>query len=120
MNTQEIANQLVSYCRKGDWASAYNNLYAKEIKSIEPYASPVFDKETIGLEAVVIKAQKFDSMIEKLHSIEVSEPLVSGNHIAFTITMDADRKNIGRVVLPELCLYTLSQGKIVKEEFFYD
>ncbi len=41
-------------------------------------------------------------MIQKLHSIEVSEPLVSGNHIAFTTTMDADRKNMGRVVLPDL------------------
>ncbi len=120
MKINEIANQLVAYCSKADWEGAYNTLYAEKILSLEPVTGPFFEKETTGLEAVRTKAKLFDSMIEELYSIIVSEPIVVGNHIAFTITVDAVRKNIGRVTLPELCVYTVEGGKIIKEEFFYN
>lgn len=119
MDTQEIANRLAAYCRKGEWEKAYTELFADDARSIEQYASPLFEKETIGLENMVAKARKFDGMIEKEHSLEVSEPLVAGNTIAFTITMDATMKDGGRMNFTELCLYQLKDGKIISEEFFY-
>jgi len=118
MQTQEIANRLVAYCRKGDWDAAQTELYDQNAISIEPYAGNGFEKETRGLSAIVEKGKKFDSHMEQVHSIEVSEPLVAGNTIAFTMTMDLTPKGGKRSKNPELCVYQVKNGKIVSEEFF--
>jgi hypothetical protein len=108
----------VAYCRKADWKAAHKELYSTEAKSIEPYATPDFEKITEGMEGIQEKARRFNSMVEKVHSIEVSEPLVAGNSIAFTLAMDMTVKGKGRMNSPELCVYQVRDGKIVVEEFF--
>lgn len=118
MTTKEIANRLVEYCRKGDFEGAQKELYARDVKSIEPYATPEFEKETVGLDAILEKGRKFDAMVEKVHNIEVSEPLVTDNAIAFKSTMDLTMKGQGRMKMGELCVYQVKDGKIVSEEFF--
>lgn len=118
MTTQEIADKLVAFCRKADWEGAHNSLYARDAKSIEPYETPAFAKAIEGLDAIREKGKKFDSMVEKLHSIEVSEPLVAGNAIAFTLEMDMTMKGKGRMKSPELCVYQVKDGQIISEEFF--
>jgi ketosteroid isomerase-like protein len=118
MTSQEIANRLVQYCRKGQWESAQKELYAKDATSTEPYATPEFEKETKGLDAILKKGKKFDALVEKLHSLEASEPLVAGNSIAFVLTMDVTMKGQGRMKMPELCVYQVKDGKIISEQFF--
>jgi hypothetical protein len=118
MTTQEIANRLVGYCRQGDFEGAQKALYARNVKSIEPYATPEFEKETTGLDAILEKGRKFDAMVEKVHSIEVSEPLVTDSAIAFKTTMDLTMKEKGRMKMGELCVYQVKDEKIVSEEFF--
>ena len=118
MTTKEIAGKLVAFCRTADWEGAHNTLYAKDAKSTEPYATPEFEKTVQGLDAIRKKGDKFDSMVETMHSIEVSEPLVAGNSIAFTLEMDMTMKGKGRMKSPELCVYQVKDGKIVSEEFF--
>ncbi len=118
METKEIAKKLVAYCRKADWSGAHNELYAANVISIEPYATPEFPKETKGLKAVEEKGKTFDAMVEKIHSIYASEPLVAGNTIAFTLGMDLTMKGKGRMNSPELCVYQVKDGKIISEEFF--
>lgn len=118
METKEIAEKLVAYCRKADWNGAHRELYAENAVSIEPYVTPDFDKETRGLDAIREKGRKFDSMIEEVHSIEASEPVVAGNAIAFRLGMDITMKGKGRINAPELCVYQVKDGKIVSEEFF--
>jgi hypothetical protein len=118
MKTEEIANRLAAYCRKADWEGAHKELYAQNARSIEPYATEAFEKETNGLDAIKEKGKKFDAMVEKIHSIEVSEPLVAGNSIVFKLGMDITMKGQGRMNSPELCLYQVKDGKIISEEFF--
>ncbi len=118
METKEIAKKLVDYCKKGAWEKAQSELYAENAVSIEPYETPEFPKETRGLKAIIQKGKKFDSMVEKVHSIEVSESLVAGNSIAFKIQMDLEFKGKGRMNSPELCVYVVADGKIVSEQFF--
>ena len=118
METKEIANKLVAYCRKADWSGAQNELYDTNAISIEPYVTPEFLKETKGLKAITEKGKKFDAMVEKIHSIEASEPLVAGNSIAFTLRMDLTMKGKGRMNSPELCVYQVKDGKVISEEFF--
>ncbi len=118
METKEIAKKLAAYCKKADWEGAQNELYAESAISVEPYSTPEFDKETKGLKAIIDKGQKFTSMVEKVHAIEVSEPLVAGNSIAFVLGMDLTMKGKGRMNSPELCVYQVKDGKIISEEFF--
>lgn len=118
MNTQEIAARLVTLCRQGQFETAQKELYATDAASIEPYATPDFEKEVKGLDAIVEKGNKFQSMVEAVHGITVSEPLVAANAIAFTLTMDITMKGRPRAVIAELCVYEVKDGKIVTERFF--
>jgi hypothetical protein len=118
MTTEEIANRLIAYCRKADWEGAHKELYSEDAISIEAYATPEFEKQTSGMNAIREKGDKFDSMVEKTHSIEISVPLIAGNSIAFTLTMDITMKGQGRMKSPELCVYQVKDGKIISEQFF--
>lgn len=118
MDTPQIAARLVELCRKGEFVTAQQELYADDVISIEPYPTPAFEKETKGREANLEKARQFDSMLEATHSIKVSEPLVAGNVIACTLEMDVTMKGQGRSTFNELCVYHVKDGKIISEQFF--
>lgn len=115
MTTQQIADRLVELCRQGAWETAQEELYADNAVSIEPQASPAFDKETKGLQAIIEKGHKFESMVEQTHSLGASEPLVAGNSIAFVLTMDVTMKGRPRETWNELCVYKVKDGKIISE-----
>jgi hypothetical protein len=117
MTTKEIAERLVAYCRKGAWESAQRELFADDAISIEPYAGPVFDKETKGLPAIIEKGKKFDAMVEQMHALNVSDPVVADNAFACTMQMDVTMKGQGRMNMTELCVYNVKDGKIVSEQF---
>ena len=118
MTNQEIANTLVELCRKGDFEKALKDLYADNAVSIEANASPAFEKETKGLPALLEKGKKFDSMIEKVHSITTSDPIVAGNSFACTMHLNATMKEQGIMDMTELCVYEIKDGKIISEQFF--
>ena len=118
MNTNEIARKLADYCKRADWDGAHAELYAEDAVSMEPFETPDYPRETKGMDGIRKKGEKFDSSVEKYHHIEVSEPLVAGNSIAFTLTMDMSIKGKGRMKSPELCVYEVKDGKIIAERFF--
>jgi hypothetical protein len=70
------------------------------------------------LEAIVEKGHKFESVVEKMHSNTLSDPLMVGNTIAMTAFMDVTMKDRPRETMGELCVYTVKDGKIVSEQFF--
>jgi hypothetical protein len=117
MTTQQIAERLAELCRRGEWEKAQKELFADNAISVEPYASPAFDKETKGLQAIIEKGHKFESMVEQTHSIDISEPLVAGNAIALKLTMEVTMKDRPRETWRELCVYKVKDGKIISEEF---
>lgn len=118
MTTQQIADRLVELCRKNDYETAQQELYARDAISIEPSATPGFEKETRGLQAIIEKGHKFSEMIEANHSTTISDPLVTDGSIAFTLDMDVTMKEGGRSDLKELCVYQVKNGKIISEQFF--
>lgn len=117
MTTKEIANRLAELCRKGEWEKAQKELYADNAVSIEPMATPAFEKETKGLKAIIEKGKKFDDMVQDYHSLNISEPLVTDNCIAFVLSMDLTMKGRPREQMSEVCVYDLKDGKIVSEQF---
>lgn len=118
MTVQEIAARLAELCRQGAFETAQKELYANEAVSIEPYASPAFEKETRGLDAILEKGRKFDSMVDTIHEMRVSEPLIAGNVISLGMGMDITMKEQGRMNMEEMAVYTVKDGKIVSEQFF--
>ena len=118
MTTNQIANRLVELCRKGDYETAQKELFAEEAISIEPYATPAFEKETKGLTSILEKGEKWGAMVEKTNKLEVSSPIVAENAFAFTMHLDVNMKERGNMDIKELCVYTVKDGKIVAEEFF--
>lgn len=118
MTTTEIANRLAELCRQAKWEEAQKELFSADAVSIEPFATPAFEKETKGLNAIFEKGRKFESMTEKLHRVDITEPIVAGNAIAFKLTMDITMKERPRENWEELCVYTVKDGKIISEQFF--
>jgi hypothetical protein len=118
MNTQQIATRLAELCRQGQFEEALKELFAKDAVSIEQRESPMFSKETKGLPAILEKGQKWNSMVEQVHSVSASAPLVAGNAIAMTLSMDITMKGQGRMKLEEVCVYEVKDGKIASEQFF--
>ncbi len=119
MNTSEIAARLVELCRKGEFETAQKELFADDAVSIEPQSSPAFEKETKGLPAIIEKGHKFESMVETMHSLEVSEPIVAGQAFACSMKMDITMKGRPRMEMAEVCVYESKDGKIVSEQFHF-
>ncbi|WP_299533753.1 nuclear transport factor 2 family protein [Ulvibacterium sp.] len=117
MSTQEVADKLVAYCRHGRFSEAVEELYGQDITSIEPDGSPA--KEVHGLEGVKQKMQDFNNMVEEVHGMEVSDPLVADKFFSCTMKMDVTFKGAPRSTMEEICLYKVEDGKITYEEFFF-
>src|SRR5688500_18513441 len=101
MNTRQIAERLVALCREQKWEQAQAELFATDAVSIEPYPTPEFDQETKGLAAIVEKGRKFTAMVETMHSISVSDPLVATGSFACTMQMDVSMKGQSRMNMAE-------------------
>ena len=119
MKTEEVARRLVALCREAKWEAAQKELYAPNAVSIEAEATPGFEKETKGLNAILEKGRRFVAMVEKMHSLKVSDPLVAGNAFTCTMQLDMDMKGQGRINMAEVCVYQVKDGKIVLDQFFY-
>lgn len=117
MTTNEIALRLVALCREGNFETAQKELYAADAINIEPYATAGFARETKGLNAILEKGRKFTAMIEQVHAISVSDPLVAGSSFACAMQLDLTIRGHGRMSLNELCIYEIKDGKIISEQF---
>ena len=61
MATQEIATKLVNYCRQGDFASCYAELYSPNCVSREPKGAMV--EVANGMEEMRVKGEKWNEMV---------------------------------------------------------
>ena len=118
MTTIEIANQLVELCRKGKDREAHA-LYANDAVSVEPVALPGIEREARGLSAIQGKTEWWYANHE-IHSVSVNGPWPHDNRFIVGFLIEATNKPSGqRMKFDEVGLYTVENGKIVREEFFY-
>ena len=118
MTTVDIANRLYELCKEGHYQQAQEELYADDALSIEPVHAQGIPSVT-GKEAIIKKGEQFQGSIEELHGVGASQPIVAGNHFALTIMIDATFKGMGKMVMEEVAVYEVKDGKVVKEQFFY-
>ena len=121
MNTQQIANRLVELCRAGKFDQVYDELFADDAENVEMPAmadGPLGNAS--GLAAMRRKSQLWAEGVEEMHGGSVGEPVVAGSWFALPMSMDVTFKGRGRMAMEELCVYHVRDGKIVREQFFYD
>ena len=114
MDTKEVAQKVVEFVRKQAWYEALDALYDKDVVSVE--ADPGAP-ETRGKEGVRGKIDWWVKAME-VHSFKASEPFVG--HDRFVVQYDAevtDKESKKRRKLSEVGVYTVKNGKIVREEF---
>jgi ketosteroid isomerase-like protein len=118
-STATVAEELVSLCRGGRFLDAVNTLYSDDIVSVESMGNEQMPREMKGLKAV---RQKGEWWVENniVHSSEVEGPFVGDDKFAVYYNFDVTSKPSGkRQPMEEMALYTVKDGKIVHEHFFY-
>lgn len=119
MSVQDVAVKLVEMCRKGQFHEAITALYSADIASVEPMAMGGMPAETQGIQGVLGKGKWWVDNHE-IHSMVTDGPFIHGDKFAVMFTMDVTNKPTGkRHKGTEIGVYTVSNGKVVREEFFY-
>ena len=119
-STSTVAEELVELCRAGRNLDAINKFYSPKIVSIESVGSETMPAEMTGIEAIRQKNERWFESYE-VNSAEVNGPFVGGDQFAVQYVFDTTFKPTGqRSVMTEMALYTVKDGKIVREQFFYN
>ncbi|NRA63918.1 MAG: nuclear transport factor 2 family protein [Pseudobacteriovorax sp.] len=109
-----IGEKLVGYCKEGKEDICLKELYAENAHSIEPDGTTAKN-----IDEIRGKHQWWAENFE-VHSGQVTGPFPHGDRFAVIFDMDTTNKQSQqRSQMKEVGLYTVEQGKIVKEEFFY-
>jgi ketosteroid isomerase-like protein len=121
--TMQVGKRLVELCREGKFMEAMDTLYSPNIISIEARSSPAMPARMEGIKAVRGKAEWWEANHD-VHSGEAEGPWPHGDRFIVRFSFDVTAKSgpmAGeRMQLEEAALYTVKDGKIVQEEFFYD
>ena len=117
MNTEEVAKKVVEFVRKQAWHEAVDTLYDKDIVSVEARTQDGSSPETRGIDGVRGKVDWWLQNME-VHSFTANGPFVA--HDRFVVQYDADvtdKNSKKRMQLSEVGVYSVKDGKIVREEF---
>jgi hypothetical protein len=116
----EIGKQLVAFCQAGKNLDSINTLYSDDIVSVEAFAPPGGDRTVKGIDAVRGKHDWWESN-HIVHSAETYGPYPHGDDkFAVRFVYDITHKPTERrVMMDEVAVFTVANGKIVREEFYY-
>ena len=117
MNTEEVATKLVEFCRNREWMKAIDELYGKDIVSVEPRAMENMPAEMRGIDQVRGKTEWWEKNME-VHSAKVSGPFVARDNFVVQFDVDVtDKASKKRMQMSEVGIYTVKDGKVAREEF---
>ncbi|MEL6360347.1 MAG: nuclear transport factor 2 family protein [Pseudomonadota bacterium] len=116
----QVANKLVENCRNGNEMQGLDELYAENAQSYEAAemegGGP---REFLGRQAIKDKHDFWNANFE-MHSSSVDGPYLHGeDRFSVIYEMDTTNKMSGeRFQMREVGVYSVQDGKIVKEEFY--
>ena len=123
MNTKEVGEKLIALCQSGHFFEAIDTLYDENVVSVEAAATPDFPMELRGIQAIREKNQRWSDANE-VHSVRGDGPWPHQDRFAirwaFDVSPVSGPAKGQRVQFDEVAIYTVANGKVVKEEFFYD
>ncbi len=120
MNASEIGKKLVGLCKEGRNMDCINTYYSPEVVSVEAASAPGKDRTTTGIEGV---RGKNTWWVENhvIHGSEVHGPYPHGED-KFAVRFQYDitfKPTNQRNKMDEIGVFTVANGKITREEFFY-
>jgi len=119
MTTFEIAQKYVELCRANQNHAVLETLFSPEAVSVEAASLPGLPQEVKGLKAIAEKSKQWVDNHE-VHSAKLEGPWPNGNRFIVRFSYDVTNKPSGRrLQMDETGLFTIENGKIVREEFFY-
>ena len=122
-DAKKVGHKLVEFCRKGMNLDAISSLYDKNIVSVEAMGSAEMPAEMKGIDKVVEK-NKWWYDNNEIHHGTAEGPFPHGDRFAvifhYETTAKSGPRKGQRAKFDEVALYTVKNGKIVREEFFYD
>ncbi len=116
MAITDTAKTFTEALRRQDYAAA-EAMWSEDVVSIENMDGPMARLE--GREAVHGKSVWWFGAHE-VHAYEVQGPFVNGDQFALVFRIDVTQKESGqRIQMEEVGLYTVRNGKVTEERFFY-
>ncbi|MDT8345233.1 MAG: nuclear transport factor 2 family protein [Thermohalobaculum sp.] len=119
--TRDVAERLVALCRANDARTALAELYHPDAVSVEAMPAPGMDSaEVRGIDAIGAKHDWWEGAME-VHSAIADGPYLHGDD-RFGVIFEVDateRATARRHAMKELGIYTVRDGQVVREEFFY-
>ena len=123
MTTQEVANQLVAFCRAGRNIEAVEMLLSPDVVSVEAMGDETMPAVMNGRDAVRGKNEWWVNN-HKVHAARVKGPYPNGDRFAvifdFEVTPAVGPMAGKRMRMEEVAVYTVADGKVAREEFYYD
>ncbi len=114
MSNEQIAKEFTAAVMADD-AQAYQSFWAEDIVSLEPHESET--ARTEGRDALIAKHAWWEANAE-MHSLTAEGPFIFGDQFALRFAMDVTMQG-ERSQMAEIGLYTIKDGKIAEERFFY-
>jgi ketosteroid isomerase-like protein len=117
MTNADAIKAFADLLKAGQHQEAAERFNAPDIVSIEAMEGPMARVE--GAAAVKAKGEWWYGAHE-VHSASAAGPFVNGDQFAMIFDLDVTQKESGqRMQMREVGLYTMRDGKVVEEKFFY-
>ena len=116
MDTKIIADAFTALCAQRKFNEAGQLYWSDDIVSCE--AMPGDMAEIKGRAAVEAKGVLWHAGHD-IHSVNVEGPYVHGHQFLVRFTMEVTPKGAERMTIDEMGLYSVMEGKIVEERFFF-
>lgn len=121
-STLEVGRKLVDLCREGKNLQAVDTLYSPTIVSVEAFDDGTMPRQMEGIDAIREKNRWWLDNHE-IHRMQIDGPYPHDDRFIVRMTIDATPKagpmTGKRMTFEEAGLYTVKDGKIVREEYFY-
>lgn len=120
MDTRAVAAEFTRLCKAGQFDEAGHKFWSDNVVSIEAMDGPM--SRCTGMKEVLAKGQWWYENHE-IHRFETEGPYLNGDQFALRFHIDVTPKageQAGkRTQMSEMGLYTVRDGKVVEERFFY-
>jgi ketosteroid isomerase-like protein len=112
-----IAEAVVALAKAGDFDAIGETYWAEDVISFEAMGGPMAVVE--GIDAVRAKSDWWNNA-HSINSGDAHGPWVNGDQFSVRYLMDVTVNDSGeRIQMDEVALYTVEDGKIIEERFFY-
>lgn len=119
MTTSELAEKFVAMCKEGKNFDVMQQMYDEAIVSVEAERRSTGSFETAGKSAVIQKSADWAGAHD-IHGATVDGPFLLDGKFGVVFEFDVTPKATGtRSKNREIAVYTVANGLITREEFFY-